>query len=81
MQVASKDKDGKVTTNFLYFNTAQAARSHMKCYVLEAYQVDIGDKIIFPMWKQWSVAYQGEVLKPKGKIKVRMVFRVSMGRM
>jgi len=81
LQVASKDKDDKETTDFPYFNTAQAARSHMKCYVLEAYQVDLGDKILFPKWKQWWVAYQGEVLKPKGKMKVRMVFWVSMVRM
>ena len=33
-------------------------------------KVDLDDKIRFPDWANWWKAYQGEVLKPRGKMQV-----------
>lgn len=33
-------------------------------------KVDLDDKIRFPQWGSWWKAYQGEVLKPQGKMQV-----------
>lgn len=33
-------------------------------------KVDLDDKTRFPQWANWWKAYQGEVLKPQGKMQV-----------
>jgi len=62
-----------MTSDFPFFHTAAGARSHMKCFVLQEYGLDLGDKVLFPKWGSWWKAYQGEVLKPNRKMKVSFV--------
>ena len=72
-QVVKKKEDGTVTSDFPFFYTAAGARSHMKCFMLQEYGLDLGDKVLFPKWRSWWKAYLGEVLKPNRKMKVNTV--------
>jgi hypothetical protein len=69
-QVSKKDEDGQEIVDFPFFHTAAAARSHVKCFLLKELKMDIGDRRRFPEWGAWWKAYQGEVLKPNGKMQV-----------
>ena len=60
-----------VTTDYPFYNTAAAARSHVKTYMLHKYKVDFNDKLRFPQWEVCWKAYQGEVLTPNGKMEVK----------
>ena len=40
-----------VTTDYPFYNTAAAARSHVKTYMLHKYKVDFNDKLRFPQWE------------------------------
>jgi hypothetical protein len=69
-QVSKKDEDGSEVVDFPFFHTAAAARSHVKCFLLKEHKIDIGNRRRFPEWGAWWKAYQGEVLKPNGKMQV-----------
>ena len=69
-QVSKKDEDGSEIVDFPFFHTAAAARSHVKCFLLKEHKIDIGNRRRFPEWGAWWKAYQGEVLKPNGKMQV-----------
>ena len=70
-----KDESGAEIADFPFFHTASAARSHVKCFLLADYKVDISDKRRFPNWGAWWKAYLGEVLKPNGKMQVKELGR------
>ena len=46
-----------VTTDYPFYNTAAAARSHVKTYMLHKYKVDFNDKLRFPQWEVCWKAY------------------------
>lgn len=83
--MTKKSKGGEESTDFPSVNTADCNRSHLKNYLLHTYKVfliikrlclankikvDLDDKLRFPDWGIWWKAYQGEVLKPRGKMQV-----------
>jgi len=68
--VTKKSKGGEESIDFPSVNTADCNRSHLKNYLLHTYKVDLDDKLRFPDWGIWWKAYQGEVLKPRGKMQV-----------
>ena len=71
MQVTGKNEKGEEVSGYPFYNTAAAARSHVKAYMLHKYKVDFNDKLKFPQWEVCWKAYQGEVLKPNGKMEVK----------
>ena len=66
-----KNENGYEVDDYPSYNTAAAARSHVKNYMLHKYKVDFNDKLKFPQWDVCWKAYQGEVLKPNGKMEVK----------
>ena len=66
-----KNEQGYEVADYPFYNTAAAGQSHVKNYMLHKYKVDFMDKVKFPQWEICWRAYQGEVLKPNGKMKVQ----------
>ena len=62
-----KNEQGYEVADYPFYNTAAAARSHVKNYMLHKYKVDFMDKVKFPQWEICWRAYQGGVQKPNGK--------------
>ena len=69
--MTGRNEKGEEVSDYPFYNTAAAARSHVKTYMLHKYKVDFNDKLKFPQWEVCWKAYQGEVLKPNGKMEVK----------
>ena len=52
-QVLKKDETGAEVADFPFYHTTAAARSHVKCFLLANYKLDISDKRRFPNWGAW----------------------------
>ena len=70
----TKGPGGKIVPDYPSYNTAAGARSHMKCFLLSEFKIDLDDKMLFPKWNSWWKSYLGEVLKPNKKMKVSLLF-------
>ena len=55
-----KFEQGYEVADYPFYNTAAAARSHVKNYMLHKYKVDFMDKVKFP-----SGRFAGELIKEK----------------
>ena len=69
-----KNEAGEDVADFPFFQTAAAARSYVKCFMLQKFNIDLGDKKCFPSWSAWWKSY----LKPHGKMKVS--YRCPLGK-
>ena len=49
--MTGRNEKGEEVSDYPFYNTAAAARSHVKTYMLHKYKVDFNDKLKFPQWE------------------------------
>ncbi len=58
-QIAKKHKGkAKDVIDFPSYNYAQAARSHVKMFIIDTHGIDISSPLICPDWAKWWMSYQ-----------------------
>lgn len=59
LQIAKKNKGkAKDVIDFPSYNYAQAARSHVKMFIIKSHGLDISSPLICPDWAKWWISYQ-----------------------